>query len=415
VTGIKIGEVIAGTKARGIADTSCRVVRRLYRELDALMGIQALDFPLNSADVFSSVDAGVASRRTFEGAMDIAWLITPPAPGAGGHTTLFRMVRGMEQRGHRCTVLVYSRNGEALARHRAVIRKCWPDVAAGIEAVPATLDSFDACVASSWETAHVLATRLPRHGGPSPFYFIQDYEPFFHPRGSLYALAEDSYRFGFTMLALGPMVAEVLEGEAGVKARVLPYGSDTGTYRLTNTGARSGVVFFAKPGAERRGYDMGRLALQEFHRMHPEQEIHIYGSRVSGWGIPITQHGTLSPRQLNELYNRTIAGLALSFTNITLVAAEMLAAGNIPVLNDHPFSRSVLTNPEALWAAPSPVALAKALSQAVTAAGAAERSRRAAAHREHTWAETQAVFAAAVTGQDPTSDAQSQQERQVAL
>ena len=415
MTRISLGEVIAGTKARGIADTSRRAVRRLYRELDARMGIQSLNFPLDAADVFSSINAARTPSRSFDGTMDVGWVITPPAPGAGGHTTLFRMVRGMEQRGHRCTLLVYSRNDAALARHQAVIRACWPDVIAGIEAVPATLDGFDACVASSWETAHVLATRLTSHGGTSPFYFIQDYEPFFHPRGSLYALAEDSYRFGFTMLALGPMVAEVLEREAGVQAHVLPYGSDTGTYRLTSTRKRSGVVFFAKPGAERRGYDMGRLALHEFHRMHPEQEIHIYGSRVSGWEIPVTQHGTLSPRQLNELYNRTTAGLALSFTNITLVAAEMLAAGNIPVLNDHPFSRSVLTNPEALWAAPSPAALAKALGQAVTAAGAAERSRRAADHREHSWTETQAAFAGALTGQDATPDTQSQQERQVAL
>ncbi|MDQ0662297.1 hypothetical protein QFZ35_000795 [Arthrobacter ulcerisalmonis] len=364
------------------------------------MGLQSLNFPLNSEDVSSSVDISLGEPGTREGPLNIGWLITPPIPGAGGHTTLFRMVQGMEERGHRCTILIYNRSDGAMDRHRSVIRKCWPGVTADIQPVPASFDGFDACVASSWETAHVLAARMPRLGGLAPYYFIQDYEPYFHPRGSLYALAEDSYRFGFKLLALGPMVADVLKREVGVQAKILPFGSDVSTYRLTNTSGRSGVVFFAKPEAERRGYDLGRLALQEFHRMHPRQEIHIYGARVTGWGVPVQQHGRVSPRELNELYNRTISGLALSFTNITLVAAEMLAAGNVPVLNDDRSSRSVLTNPEAVWAAPSPTVLASTLSDVVAAADTAERSARAASHREHTWAETQASFAEALTGRE---------------
>ncbi|WP_457951086.1 rhamnosyltransferase WsaF family glycosyltransferase [Pseudarthrobacter sp. alpha12b] len=400
---VGLGEIIARTGARGLGDTSRRVVRRLYGELDARMGIQSLNFPLNSEDVSSSIGIGFEEPAAGEGPLNIGWLITPPIPGAGGHTTFFRMIQGMEERGHRCTILVYNRNDGAMDRHRSVIKKFWPGVKADIQPVPARLAGFDACVASSWETAHVLAARMPRRRGPSPYYFIQDYEPYFHPRGSLYALAEDSYRFGFHLLALGPMVAEVLEREIGIEAQILPFGSDIGTYQLTNTSGRSGVVFFAKPEAERRGYDMGRLALQEFHRMHPRQEIHVYGARVTEWGVPVQQHGRISPQELNELYNRTIAGLALSFTNITLVAAEMLAAGNIPVLNDDPYARSVLTNPEAVWAAPSPTVLASALSDVVTATDTAERSARAAraaAHREHTWAETQASFAEAMTGRE---------------
>ncbi|UTT69581.1 glycosyltransferase [Arthrobacter sp. DNA4] len=401
MTRVSVNEVIARAKARGIADTSRRAIRRLYGELDARLGLQPLNFPLDAGDVSSSTGMGMREPRSFSGPMHIGWLITPPIPGAGGHTTFFRMVRGMEERGHRCTILVYNRNDGAMERHRSIIRKYWPSVLADVHPVPGRLDGLDACVASSWETAHVLAARIPRRGGPSPHYFIQDYEPYFHPRGSLYSLAEDSYRFGFNLMALGPMVAEVLKREVGVQSTVLPFGSDVGTYRITNTAGRSGVVFFAKPEAERRGYDMGRLALQEFHRMQPRQEINVYGARATGWGIPVQQHGRVSPQELNELYNRTISGLALSFTNITLVAAEMLAAGNVPVLNDDSSARSVLTNPEAVWAAPNPTDLAKALSDVVAAAGTAERSARAAraaAHREYTWAETQASFAQAITG-----------------
>ena len=409
MTTVSFLDVLNRTRSNGIADTSRRIVRRLYGALDSRMGIQSLSFPLDREDVTSSSKVD-RSENAPQDVSKIGWLCTPPSPAAGGHTTFFRMVRAMEERGHQCTILVYNRQDGAIERHREVIRRCWPDLTADVEQMPAQLNGFDVCVASSWETAHVLAARMPKKLGPVPYYFIQDYEPYFHPRGSLYALAEDSYRFGFNHLALGPMVAETLRLEIGVDAEVVPFGSDLRTYRRTNTGLRSGVVFFAKPGAERRGYDMGRLALQEFHRLQPDQEIHIYGSRVSGWGIPLTQHGMLTPVELNELYNQTIAALALSFTNITLVAGELLAAGNIPVLNEHKFSRAVLTNPEAVWAAASPMSLATALSAVVTDPTIATRSERAAAYGGTSWPEAQDRVALLLTRRQVVRSGSHQEE-----
>jgi hypothetical protein len=76
----------------------------------------------------------------------------------------------------------------------------------------------------------------------------------------------------------------------------------------------------------------------------------------------------------------------------------MLAAGNLAVLNDHEFSRQVLTNPEAVWAAPSPSSLAAALSGVVTDSAQSVRSARAAAHSGPTWADVQAEVALMMTG-----------------
>ncbi len=384
----------------GVREAGRRVVRRISGTLDARFFTADLDFPLLPDDIADSgrLDLRPPLANSNGRKLKLAWLCTPPGPGSGGHTTLFRMVRGMEDRGHQCTILLYDRHGGDLERHRTVIRSSWPELRADIAAVPVSLGGFDACVASSWATAHVLATRAVNGTRLGAYYFVQDYEPYFYPRGSLYALAEDTYRFGFTHLALGPMVAGTLRREAGVGARTIPFGSDVSGYHRMNSGERSGVVFFARPGADRRGYELGRMTLQEFHRRHPEQEIHIYGSRARGWGIPLTQHGTLSCAELNDLYNRTAAGLALSFTNITLVAAELLAAGNIAVLNDHEFSRQVLRNPEAVWAAPTPSSLAAALCEVVTDAARDVRSARAAAHTGPSWADSQAEVARIITG-----------------
>jgi hypothetical protein len=383
--------------ALGLREASRRIARRVAGSLAVRFDTADLDFPLLPQDIADSTTLPLTppSGGNSGPELRIAWLCTPPGPGSGGHTTFFRMVRGMEERGQRCTILLYDRHCGDLGRHRAVIRSGWPDLAASIEPVPASLAGFDACVASSWDTAHVLASRGT--SGMHRFYFIQDFEPFFYPRGSLYSLAEDSYRFGFTLLALGPMVASTLLREVGVESKIIPFGSDLAAYRRLQSGNRTGVVFFARPGVDRRGYELGRLALKQFHRLHPDQEIHIYGSRVRGWGIPLTQHGMLSRAELNDLYNRTIAGLALSFTNITLVASEMLAAGNIAVLNDHEFSRQVLTNPEAVWAPPTPSSLAAALSEVVTDFGRGIRSERAAAHTGNSWAAAQAELAQIMT------------------
>ena len=72
--------------------------------------------------------------------------------------------------------------------------------------------------------------------------------------------------------------------------------------------------------------------------------IHLYGEPAGRLPFAATEHGLLPPEQLNTLYNRCIAGLVLSATNVSLVPHEMLAAGCIPVVNDAEHNRIVLDN-----------------------------------------------------------------------
>jgi glycosyltransferase involved in cell wall biosynthesis len=227
----------------------------------------------------------------------------------------------------------------------------------------------------------------------SRFYFIQDFEPYFYPRGALYSFAEDTYRFGFTNIALGEMIASRLRTEVGIEPdAVVPFGCDDVQYRLLprddSAAPRSGVVYYAKRSVDRRGYLLAKLALEEFHAEHPDQEIHVVGDRVTNWSVPVNNHGSLPPGDLNVLYNRTIASLSLSFTNISLVPEELMAAGNVPVMNDHEFARAVLDAPHAIWAKPTPQAIARALSYAVTAPDIDERARLLSAPGGRGWTTT---------------------------
>jgi hypothetical protein len=73
----------------------------------------------------------------------------------------------------------------------------------------------------------------------------------------------------------------------------------------------------------------------------------------------------LAPASLGRLYNRTLAGLVLSATNVSLVPLEMLSAGCIPVMNDAEHNRIVLQNCHVRYADPTPFALAAQLTAIV--------------------------------------------------
>ncbi|MCU1507395.1 MAG: glycosyl transferase group 1 [Microbacteriaceae bacterium] len=363
-------------RRRGLHDAARRVVNRLYRQLD----VASLEFPLLTGDVadssrvtpptaFTPLDPGTPAT--------IGWICTPPSAGSGGHTTLFRMVAELERQGHDCILFLYDRHGGDVDQHARVIREHWPNLRARIVDAADGIDGVDACVASGWPTAHVLALRTA--GTPiRRLYFIQDYEPYFYPKGALAAFAEDSYRLGFRSISLGHMVNELLRTEIGIEPDVVEFATDTDVYSLENTGERSGVVFYEKPGNDRRGYSLARLALEEFHRRRPEQQIHLYGDTGTAWSIPVVRHGLLSPVELNRLYNQTIAGLGLSFTNVSLVPDEMLAAGNIPIVNELASARANLPHPDVVWAPATPGGIADAIERTVLAPDIPARAAHAA-------------------------------------
>jgi glycosyltransferase involved in cell wall biosynthesis len=348
---------------RGLAQ---RVVRVAYRRL----GAAELEAPIDIEHLADSrgLRLAVPGRRPAPGTpLTIGWICTPPHGGSGGHTTLFRMVEGVEAAGHKCVLYLHDVFHGDLARHERVLRDHWPGMRAEVRSVSDGLAPLDAYVASGWESAHVLACypEVPTRR----LYFIQDFEPLFYPAGSHYVLAEDTYRFGFRPITVGPMLADMLRDRFGVEARVAEFGCDTSVYRLTNPERRNGVVFYAKRDYARRGFVLGLVALREFHRRHPDHEIHVFGDAGAKFPFPVTNHGTLRPAQLSELYNRCAAGIAMSFTNLSLVPDEMLACGVVPVVGESVYSKVSIDNPYVRWVSPTPLGLADALSDIVTGDG----------------------------------------------
>ena len=303
--------------------------------------------------------------------LTIAWVTVPPSAGSGGATTMFRMISALEDAGHECIVYLDDQHAWSLDQHVATIRAGWPRVRAEVRDLAAGIEDAHAIFATSWQTAYpVLGS--PARG--TRFYFVQDHEPSFYPAGSHAMLAEATYRFGFHGVTAGRWLAELLPREYGMAADHFDFGCDLERYGLdTSSGAaerRTAVCYYCRPSTPRRAFELAVVALDLFAQRHPEVDIHLFGRPVSGLPFRATVHGKLTPDQLNDLYNRCIAGLTLSATNVSLVPHEMLAAGCLPVVNDADHNRIVLDNPEVVYAAPTPFGLADALSALVERAPA---------------------------------------------
>ncbi|MBY6707200.1 glycosyltransferase family 1 protein [Rhodococcus sp. BP-241] len=354
----RVGRLVS---SGSVHELTQRVVRRLYDRT----GAHRLEFPIRVGDIVdsSSVRLPPPSTRQMSDALVVGWVCSPPGAASGGHATMFRMVAALEDAGHECRILLYDPHGVDLARNRETIRARWPHVRAAVEDIDAGLGVADAYVATSWQSAHVLAGRSDIPG--TRLYFVQDYEPYFYPPGSEYALAEDTYRFGFHLLALGHMVHDEIRTNVGVDSSVIEFGCDTDTYRLRGATPRHGIAFYSRPDTARRGSILAGVALDEFHARRPDQTIHLIGPRPLTMSAPAVEHGVLTPEELAALYNSCVGGIGLSFTNISLVVEEMAMCGAVPVVNESPRARADVVHPGVVWAQPTPGALATALCDVV--------------------------------------------------
>lgn len=296
--------------------------------------------------------------------LTVAWVCAPPGPGSGGHTTMFRLVSALEQAGHTCVVYLKDDHGWSLDLHERTIRSWWPWLEAEIRDASEGIEDAHGIFATSWDTAYpVLAS--PARG--VRFYLVQDFEPSFYPAGSEALMAEATYRFGFHGVTAGRWLAERLRRDYGMSADPFDFGRDP-VYALDRSvpaRERTGVCFYSKPDTPRRAFELAVLALDLFSARHPEVDIHLFGLPAKRLPFEAADHGLCTPERLNQLYNRCIAGLVLSATNVSLVPHEMLAAGCIPVVNDAEHNRVVLDNSEVAYAAATPFELADALSTLV--------------------------------------------------
>jgi glycosyltransferase involved in cell wall biosynthesis len=107
-------------------------------------------------------------------------------------------------------------------------------------------------------------------------------------------------------------------------------------YPRVRTKANRNLVFFAKPEMPRRCFELGVIALREFHQLRPDVEIVMFGSKHASkqsYDFPVTIREVLPTlNDLAQMYSDGDVGLVFSTTNPSLIPYEMMACG-LPVID----------------------------------------------------------------------------------
>jgi glycosyltransferase involved in cell wall biosynthesis len=269
-----------------------------------------------------------------DGPLRVAVVVPPFRRGSGGHSTIAHLVRGLEARGHACSLWLEDDEGrhdddedlgELWARffgpvagpvHRSTGDRAWAGA--------------DVAVATGWQTVHRVL-RLP--GVRARAYLVQDHEPEFHPTSAERTWAEETYRLGLHCVCASPWLAGVVRARYRARASHFDLGVDHATYRPLPILRREDLVLlYARAVTPRRAVPLGMLALAELHRRRPGVELVLFGeSRPIATDVPATQVGTLAPAALAELYNAATVGVVLSMTNPSLITTELLACATATV------------------------------------------------------------------------------------
>jgi hypothetical protein len=295
----------------------------------------------------------------------IAWVVPPMGPVSGGHADIFRTISYFESKGHECLLYFYDVLETSSLEIIKENLKNYSPIKGKLFYNAKNIEDCDAIFATNWHTAYTVFNHT---GTARKYYYVQDFEPAFEPVGAYSTFAENTYRFGLRGITLGRWLTKKLAQDYGMKCDYFELGVNSKEYFLENKNPRHKILFYARPVTPRRGFELGVLVLELFHKLHPEYEINFVGWDTADFKIPFPYKnlGILSPSQLNDLYNQCAAGLVLSFTNMSLLPLEMLASGCRPLINDAEHTRMVSYAKELKYAAPSPKALADALYEVVS-------------------------------------------------
>lgn len=312
----------------------------------------------------------------------IAILSPAPIRGSGGLRTIYNLAASLARRGYQVDLMhegptdhatqdwIESVLGDVpLTHHGSWHGRIAPAASIG------TIWYSQQCAATFW-------------GDETPgFYFVQDYEAMFNPVGDTYLAAEASYSAGARHICVGRWLAHALRMRYGVGVASGGLGVDHGAYRPLNPGPKEKriarnplqIALLYQPEKHRRAPELCIAALAIVKARLPDTHIVLYGSDETPKLSFKHEHLGLidDVNQINDLYNRSSAGLCISSTNPSRIPFEMMAAGCVPVdiyrynnLFDYETGTGLLAHE-------SPESIAEALLHLLT--NPAECARRSAA------------------------------------
>ncbi len=354
---IQIREAQTLRREQGMGGLVRRIRQRTLR--------QQIDRPVRRWNFLISRPIGQAVEPHLIPKHTINWIVVPFERGSGGHTTTFRIIKRMEVAGFKNTIVVQDGHYFGTADYfKSMIRDHYGDLQSDVVVNIDDAPPAQACVATSWLTAYPVRDFRPT---VHRCYLVQDFEPWFIPVGSEYAMAETTYRMGFIGITAGTWLRDKLRAEYGMQTHAFGFSYDRDVYFPPPRYAeRANTVFFyARPVTERRAFELGLVVLAELVRRRPGTRVLFAGGDLSGFEIPFAHEnsGVVSVDQLASLYRQSDAALVFSLTNASLIPLECMACGTVVVSNDGPSIEWLLPPDSALLVPPTIEGMVDALQQ----------------------------------------------------
>ena len=299
----------------------------------------------------------------------------------GGFYTIFRVIEKMSIEGVENRLIIYGfneinqeqldtdiqNNFPKLTNYKVITRKLGEDEVD-------TLPACDIAVSTLWNSAYLL---LRFNKTKQKFYFIQDYEPLFYPAGTISALAESTYRFGFKAIANTHALLNILNRDFGIKGVSFDPGIDDSYFnahqKKAGKGDRVRIFFYARPNKPRNGFELGVEVIKQLTEAYKDKiEVIAAGSdwNEADYGLAgkVTNLGLLgSVKEVADVYATCDIGLTFMFTkHPSYQPLEFMAAGVATVVNRNEHNLWVLEDGNnCVISEPSPRAMAQAVSELI--------------------------------------------------
>lgn len=219
---------------------------------------------------------------------------------------------------------------------------------------PLLISPHDNCVATVWYSAYFARKIMNARGGGKFLYLIQDYESVFHPSGTQFALAENSYSFDYCALFSSKALQDFF-----LKKQIGIFGREGTNYAYFNNacssvlkpksefiasrqGKKKRLAFYSRPPVDRNMFDLGALALCMAVRqgVFPEDEWEFIGIGLGEATIKLDDHVEMKQMQRMNLreYQEVISTFDIGFclmasSHPSLLPFDLSGSGAVVVTN----------------------------------------------------------------------------------
>ncbi|NBW41886.1 glycosyltransferase, partial [bacterium] len=283
----------------------------------------------------SVVKRGAERAMSLPEDSDIVFVL-PSVVRGGGSLSVLQHANEMALRGERVKVISLSPVGGGIYPSLVEVLDITPE---GLLELPW---SEQRLIATFWSTSYPVAEVCRRNPRVQGWYYIQDYEPWFHHGHSdVVQAAEKSYELGLQMVAKTGFLKTLIEERHNVRVHKISPGIATDVFypgQQEKNAGRPKVAALYRPETPRRGSRELLEVIEVAHKMMPELEFTLFGSTG---GLPqklvgsVRLAGKISQRDVAELYRTTDIVVDLShWHGFGRMGIEAMAAGAVPVLSD---------------------------------------------------------------------------------